>query len=69
MSEINITINVEGDEEEFKIKSPNRNRVKQPKMRIMRKKTKLGSSSVLQLPPMVDDSSVRPHGLLDMLGV
>jgi hypothetical protein len=70
MPEINITINVEGDDEEAKVSVlDKKKKAFAKKMSVTRSKTKHGRKSILQMPPMIDDSSTRRGGILDMMGV
>lgn len=64
MPDINITINVDGADAEVETSKDDKKKVK-----IVKKKTKTGSMSVLKMPPMMDNTAKCPMGLLDMMGV
>lgn len=64
MPDINITINVNGEDVQANIPSANK-----PPVKLIQRKKKLGQESVLRIPPAVEDHTQQRHGILDLLGV
>jgi hypothetical protein len=62
--EINITINAGSDKPEVKIDEK-----KTPSFKLMKSKTKLGQTTVLRMPPMMEDHTPQRMGILQNLGI